>query len=166
MYIQRLSNKALDQATFALAAVKDHMLSQGLHQWDDTYPSRELLHQDIVNNQAYGLYSLDQLVGYMVLNEFQDMEYQALNWQYPEPSLVIHRLFILPSAQGKGYSSRFLQFAESYAKTFGYTSIRLDAYSLNETANALYKNKNYQLVGQVDFRKGVFNCFEKSIARV
>lgn len=54
-------------------------------------------------------------------------------------------------------------FAEQYAKDNNYASIRFDAYTLNTTANAVYTKKGYQLVGTVQFRKGVFNCYEKEV---
>jgi len=57
-----------------------------------------------------------------------------------------------------------IQYAEEYGKTNKYASIRFDAYSLNNTANAVYLKKGYNtLVGTVQFRKGVFNCYEKAL---
>ncbi|MGL4581738.1 MAG: GNAT family N-acetyltransferase, partial [Flavobacterium sp.] len=79
--------------------------------------------------------------------------------------LVIHRLFVSPMAQGKGISSQMIQYAEQYAQTNKYASIRFDTYSLNNTANAVYLKKGYTLVGTVQFRKGVFNCYEKEIVK-
>lgn len=99
----------------------------------------------------------------MVLNEEYDIEYNDLNWSTSTPFTVIHRLFVKPAAQGKGISSRMIQYAEEYAKTNKYASIRFDAYSINDTANTVYLKKGYRLVGQVQFRKGVFNCYENSI---
>lgn len=163
MYIQRLNLAHIEQASCILQAVKDSMQTQGINQWDNEYPSQNTLMEDINKQQAFGLFSLDQLLGYVVLNEHQDQEYQDLDWNFSAHALVIHRLFIAPTAQGKGYSSRLLYFAESYAKAFEYDAIRLDAYSLNKTANTLYEKKKYSKVGQVNFRKGIFNCYEKQI---
>lgn len=146
-----------------LEQVKQNMLSQGIDQWDEEYPNENIIHRDIQKGQAYIYIQNKEILAYMVLNEEYDIEYNALNWSTPTPFVVIHRLFVKPTAQGKGISSQMIQYAEEYAKTNKYASIRFDAYSLNNTANAVYLKKGYTSVGTVQFRKGVFNCYEKAL---
>ncbi|MEC4113080.1 GNAT family N-acetyltransferase [Myroides pelagicus] len=146
-----------------LEEVKQHMFYQGIDQWDEEYPNENIIHTDIKKEQAYIYTQNNKIIAYMVLNEEYDIEYNALNWTTPTSFIVIHRLFVKPTAQGKGISSQMIQYAEEYAKTNNYASIRFDAYSRNNTANAVYLKKNYRLVGTVQFRKGVFNCYEKAL---
>jgi len=54
-----------------------------------------------------------------------------------------------------------MNFAEEYARSSGYSSIRLDAFLQNKAALKLYEKRGYENVGTVVFRKGVFNCYEK-----
>ncbi|MCQ9637305.1 hypothetical protein MP477_20340 [Chryseobacterium sp. WG23] len=54
-----------------------------------------------------------------------------------------------------------IRYAEEFARRNQYPSIRFDAFSMNDTANAVYTKKVYDLVGTVRFRKGIFNCYEK-----
>ncbi|CAH0207549.1 hypothetical protein [Chryseobacterium sp. Bi04] len=56
-----------------------------------------------------------------------------------------------------------IQYAEEFARRNQYPSIRFDAFSMNDTANAVYTKKGYDLVGTVRFRKGIFNCYEKNL---
>ncbi|MBB1138162.1 GNAT family N-acetyltransferase [Myroides sp. WP-1] len=153
----------LFQTLEVLEEVKQYMLSQGIDQWDEFYPNEDIISNDIQKKQAYIYTENEQILAYMVLNEEYDIEYDNLNWSTPTPFIVIHRLFVKPTAQGKGISSQMIQYAEEYAKTNKYASIRFDAYSLNNTANAVYLKKGYTLVGIVQFRKGVFNCYEKAL---
>ncbi len=153
----------LFQTLEVLEEVKQYMLSQGIDQWDEFYPNEDIISNDIQKKQAYIYTENEQILAYMVLNEEYDIEYDNLNWSTPTPFIVIHRLFVKPTAQGKGISSQMIQYAEAYAKTNKYASIRFDAYSLNNTANAVYLKKGYTLVGIVQFRKGVFNCYEKAL---
>lgn len=153
----------LSQTLKVLEEVKQYMLSQGIDQWDEEYPNQDTIINDIQNKQAYIYTENEQVLAYMVLNEEYDVEYDDLNWTTPTPFIVIHRLFVKPTAQGKGISSQMIQYAEEYAQTNKYASIRFDAYSLNNTANAVYTKKGYALVGTVQFRKGVFNCYEKAL---
>ncbi|MDR0193917.1 MAG: GNAT family N-acetyltransferase [Myroides sp.] len=135
----------LSQTLEVLEEVKQHMLSQGIDQWDEEYPNKDIITTDIQKKQAYIYTENEQVLAYMVLNEEYDIEYDDLNWSTPAPFIVIHRLFVKPTAQGKGISSQMIQYAEEYAQTNKYASIRFDAYSLNNTANAVYLKEGIHL---------------------
>lgn len=47
-----------------------------------------------------------------------------------------------------------IKYAEQYASENNYRSIRLDAFSINEPANAVYLKKGHEFVGTMMFRKG------------
>jgi len=161
--IRPLVAQDVDQVVAVLNQVKQAMFANGIDQWDEYYPNEETIRMDLQKQQAYVYTEQGGILAYMVLNETYDVEYDDLNWNTPTPFLVIHRLFVQPAAQGKGLSSQMIQFAEAYAQANTYASIRFDAYALNETANAVYLKKGYTFVGTVQFRKGVFNCYEKAI---
>ncbi|MDV7695550.1 GNAT family N-acetyltransferase [Chryseobacterium soli] len=153
----------LVQIEKVLEAVKADMRNNNIDQWDAEYPNKEILERDIESQVGWVSVENGEILSYMVLNESCDEEYNLLSWKYSSPFLIIHRLFVSPSAQGKGVSSTMIQYAEQYASENNYHSIRLDAFSLNETANLVYLKKGYEFVGTVIFRKGVFNCYEKAI---
>jgi len=161
--IRKAVQKDIIQASEVLEKVKNHMLGEGIDQWDQEYPNNTVLHQDIDEEKAFIYEDQGVLLAYMALNEKCDAEYNDLTWNTKIPFLVIHRLYVKPTAQGKGISSKMIRYAEQYAHAHKYQSIRFDAFSLNERANAVYLKKGYNLVGTVSFRKGVFNCYEKSI---
>lgn len=153
----------LDKVEKVLEEVKADMYESGIDQWDADYPNKDILKHDIQRQIGFIYIENGEVLSYMVLNESCDNEYDALQWKYASPFLVIHRLFVSPSAQGKGISSKMIKYAEQYALENNYRSIRLDAFSLNKTANAVYLKKGYEFVGTVIFRKGIFNCYEKLI---
>lgn len=161
--IRKAVPEDLIQIEKVLEDVKKDMYENGIDQWDSEYPNKEIISQDI-QSQVGWIFTEDGVVlSYMVLNESCDEEYNLLMWKYASPFLVIHRLFVSPLAQGKGISSMMIRHAEEYAGENKYRSIRLDAFSLNETANLVYLKKRYEFVGTVTFRKGIFNCYEKVI---
>lgn len=153
----------LDEVEKVLSDVKTNMILNGIDQWDSEYPNREVLQKDCKDQIGFVLVENGKILSYMVLNEICDNEYYDLNWKYGTPFLVLHRLFVSPYAQGRGVSSEMIRYAERYALENCYQSIRLDAFSLNDTANNVYLKKGYEYVGEVIFRKGIFNCYEKPI---
>jgi len=160
--IQKLDLSYLETLTAILSRVVQHLISNGIDQWDEKYPNAEILLRDLESQWAYGLFCDSQLAGYVVLNEFQDKEYAEIPWKYTSGSqLTIHRLFIDPQYQGRGLAQKMLAFAETFGKEHGYFSIRLDAFPGNTAAIKLYEKNNYEMRGSVRFRKGEFYCYEK-----
>ncbi len=160
--IRKLESAYLDQATATLKRAVSRMIQNKILQWDELYPTKEILSDDIASGVAFGLFCDEALAGYVVLNERQDSEYAAIPWRFIEgKQLVIHRLFIDPAFQGKGLAQAMLAFAEEFGTKSGYASIRLDAFPPNEAAIHMYEKRGFLLRGTVRFRKGIFNCYEK-----
>ena len=111
------------------------MESQGIYQWDDSYPTAEIFADDIKSNSLFVFEDGGSCMGIISLNENQAPEYQELIWENENGKiLVIHRLAVNPGRQKQGIGRRLMDFAEDYAADQGYASIRLDAYSGNPRA--------------------------------
>ena len=155
-----------DQIFTILSDCGAHMRANGIMQWDETYPTMQLVEKDILSENMTSVYSGDQLIGVMVMDEDQSSQYASVNWKYQEnPILVVHRLAISPKLQGQGFGLKCMRYAETYAADAGYRSIRLDAYKGNEGLQQFYHNLGYQEVGEIplEYTAGPFVCFEKAI---
>lgn len=142
-----------------------HMNDPGIFQWDDIYPNRSILQTDIEKQHMYVIENKGALAGLITLNEEESPEYDDVTWAYQGRVLVVHRLTIAPEHQGKKLALRLMDFAEEKATRKGYDTIRLDAFTQNPAAIALYERHGYRKAGTVRFRKGVFFCYEKSLNR-
>jgi len=160
--IKKLSSNQLSDAFSIIESVIAKMNAEQIFQWDEQYPSREIIEEDINNGHAFGFFQSDELRGYIVLNENYSPEYNSLEWKSKNGiALIVHRLSIKANCQGQGIAKQLMIFAEEYAINKGYSSIRLDAFLHNKAALSLYENLGYTKVGTVTFRKGRFNCYEK-----
>ena len=140
------------------------MIAQGIHQWDDVYPDRGTIERDIAEQTLFVARDGQALCGMIVVDENQSAEYVQVTWQYvAEKVLVVHRLAVAPTWQGRGLASRLMSFAEDYGRRYGYGAIRLDTFVHNPTALGLYTKRQYRRAGTVRFRKGEFYCLEKSL---
>ena len=140
------------------------MDNQGIPQWDDIYPSKAILNADIGNQQMYLIEVEGRVAGLIVINENQSPEYTSVGWKHSGRVLVVQRLTIHPDYQRRKLASYLMDFAEEKAVTENYDCIRLDAFTRNPAAFALYENRGYRKAGIVRFRKGEFFCFEKKIS--
>lgn len=140
------------------------MQAGGSDQWDDQYPNREVIGEDLQRGTLFAAEGEGRILGIIVLDESQDEQYETINWkQLKGPHLMMHRLAVDPKAQGQGVARKLIAFSEEYAVREGYTSLRLDTYAKNTAALKLYQGLGYDLRGEVNFpgRAASFPVFEK-----
>jgi ribosomal protein S18 acetylase RimI-like enzyme len=100
------------------------------------------------------------------LNDAQPEQYRSIAWRCNHgKALVIHRLCVHPEWQQHGFGRRLMDFAEHFAQQHRFSCIRLDSYTGNPRAQALYERRSYQRCGQAYFprRELPFDCFEKIV---
>jgi GNAT superfamily N-acetyltransferase len=143
-----------------------HMRAEGIGQWDDEYPSFEIVDADA---QAHSLFKAsmgNHLVGTVTLNDIQPEQYKPLLWRSKTGrALVVRRLCVHPEWQRQGIGAALLKFSLKFAKESGFRSVRLDAYTGNPRAQSLYHRHGFWSVGQAEFRNRLlpFDCFEKIV---
>ena len=157
-----------DIAWQLIHSCKAALATRGVAQWDEEYPSRANVVADIANARLFLLLSTGHCVGLVTLDASADPAYATIPWAGLEPALVVHRLCVDPLCQGKGFGSRLMDFAESHATQHEFASIRLDAYSGNPEAVALYRRRGYRQAGELYFPRRAlpFYLFERATARV
>lgn len=165
MNIRLATRKDLAQVLQLFESAKRWMINQGINQWDQDYPTSDVIEKDVNAKTLFVAFTeYQELVGAITLDNHQDPEYDDVNWKHKEiKSLTVHRLCIDPEKGRRGFGLALMQFAETHAKEQGCCSIRLDSYSLNPINLAFYKKLGYNHVGQVFFnrRPDPFYCFEK-----
>lgn len=138
----------------------------GVKQWDWFYPNGFVIGRDLGRGSVYGIREKGEIVAAIVVDRQFSARYAGLTFQDKSGTPAgIHRLVVSPVHQGKGIGKKLLHFAEDYAKDHGSTSIRLDVFSGNPGAVALYEQHGYQRVGAVRYpmRKMPYWCMEKML---
>lgn len=162
--IRKGCRQDLQQIMNIVRRAVDDMESKHIYQWDSIYPNEEVIRDDISEGDLYTFEDSGIIKGIIVLNEFQDREYEDIKWEFNKgKQLVVHRLCIDPLYQGQGIARLLMGFAEDCGREKGYESIRFDTFVNNRRACGLYEKLGYKAVGTVTFRKGEFYCFEKKL---
>lgn len=132
-------------------ACGQHMRNNGIDQWDEEYPTRDIIENDVKTGTLFAYREEDEIVGIVVLNESQDEEYKEIDWSTNDSdrNIVVHRLAVHPSQQGKGIGKKLMDFAEQWAKSHNYDAIRLDTYSQNMRNQKFYMKRGYTDLGSV-----------------
>lgn len=165
MLIKKASKQDLDQLLTVVKSCGKNLIDQGIFQWNEEYPKREDLLEDIELQELWKLEDKDSIIGLIVLTENEDTEYHNVKWLTKNhKNLYIHRLAVHPKFQGKGYAQKLMAFAEKYARENGYSSIRLDTFSENKRNLKFYEQRNYVKLESIYFPKQSafpFYCYEK-----
>ena len=136
----------------------------GIPQWDEIYPSRDVLSEDLERGELYVGLLGGAIACSFTLSPRCDPEYASGDWQYPALSFsVIHRLCVHPSFQNRRVAAQAMRFIEDTLRSSGIQAVRLDAFSLNPYALRLYERLGYRKAGEANFRKGLFYLFEKKL---
>lgn len=144
-------------------AIKE-MDMHNINQWDDLYPDKEIIEEDITKKQLYLGRSNGSIVCAFVINKESDEDYLKGKWQYPHSEYrVLHRLCVNPQFQNMGVGALTLHHIENYLKKEDVEAIRLDVFSGNPFALKMYNKAGYNKTGEVHFRKGKFYLMEKKL---
>ena len=145
-------------------AAISRMDEQGIPQWDEIYPSREVLREDVSSGQMQIGRLNGQITVAFLLEECLEGEYEPADWRYREPTFVVlHRLCVHPAFQGQGVARQAMDFLERQVLDRGIHAIRLDAFSQNPAALKLYESRGYEKAGEILYRKGLFYLYEKQL---
>ncbi len=141
-----------------------NMKHNGIDQWDEMYPTIEVLKKDIEENQLYIGTIHNDIASVFVLNKEFDEEYKTGQWKYEAASFgVVHRLCVNPIFQKQGVATKTMLYIEEVLREQGVETIRLDTFTQNPLAIGLYTKLGYEKVGYVNWRKGQFHLLEKKL---
>lgn len=142
------------------------MIENNIDQWDDTYPDKKTIKEDIKANTYYIFTEQNTILGGINIDQIQDSKYLDIKWKDTSNSfLTVHRLGVNKEAWGKGIGKTLMLFVETLVIKKDLKSIRLDTYSNNPKAIDFYKNLDYKQLGYIYLKpnKNEYYCFEKII---
>ena len=165
MKITTPTRKDLPEILDLVAACTEKMQSNGNFQWDDTYPTPEILLKDIEESTLLIVLAEHEIIGILALTIKEEPQYNDIMWKDEGGrALEIHRMGVHPKWQEKGVGKILFDYAEKYGRKNGFSSIRLDTYCENERMIKLIEQRGYiKKTEEIFFPPLVppFYCYEK-----
>ena len=162
--IRKAVQQDIDNIIEITKACAAHMIHNNIYQWNTYYPSKQVFLSDIERSELYVLDIENKEKGCVTVSTVMDEEYKPISWLTPsKKNIYIHRLAVHPEYQGQGYAQNLMAFAENYARTHNYQSIRLDTFSQNLRNQKFYERRGYKKLGTIYFPKQSehpFYCYE------
>lgn len=164
IHYETATEKDIGEIMKLIHAAVEEMERNGIRQWDELYPDENCIRQDIENGWLTKGICRGKIAVIYVINEFCDEEYNDADWQFTGGEYrILHRLCVHPAFQNKGIAGAALRHIETVLSANGISALRLDAFTENPYALALYKKSGYRIAGYADWRMGRFCLMEKRI---
>jgi ribosomal protein S18 acetylase RimI-like enzyme len=139
----------------------------GYSPWDEIYPTLQHIEADIDAQHCFVAERDGSVVGSICVDDAQPESYGNVAWHVASARpYCIHRLCVSTSYARQGIGQALVRYAEVHARAEGADAIRLDVYTVNPPALALYERLGYREVGatlRFPRRLHPFACMEKSL---
>lgn len=142
---------------------KAHSCEQGIYQWTETYPTYNMIYEDIKNSYTEIIKANGKNIGFFTSNSIcEDNVHDHIQWLNKDNSwIILHRLCVDPPYQNKGFGTTILEKFETRSFNRGYKSIRIDVFSTNAQAIHIYEKFGYTRLGHAFCDRGKFYIYEK-----
>lgn len=162
--IRRAKASEISRLLEITQACATHMITEGIFQWNEHYPSRLAFDNDVDRDELYVYEKGHEIIGCIVISTFKDEEYQSVSWLTKDSiHYYIHRLAVHPEFQSQGIAQELMNYAEAKARQANIASIRLDTFSQNKRNQRFYEQRGYKRLGDIYFPKQSvhpFHCYE------
>ena len=128
--------------------------SGNMHQWDNGYPSIEVVRNDISMGNCYVLCDGSEILGTMALIEGPDHTYSYIEgeWTNDEPYYVIHR--IATYAPGRKTAVKMFDWAYGHIAEKGCRTIRIDTHKDNCIMKHILTGYGFNMCGVIYLADG------------
>ena len=113
--------KEKDEIWQIMLDAKAQMKRLGSKQWQDDYPTRELIAKDIQRGIGYVLDDGDEVIAYAAVVYTGEPLYEHLvgHWLDDEPYVVVHRLAVAEKMKKRGIATLFMKKVEILSRNKG-----------------------------------------------
>ena len=137
-------------------------------QWDEHYPSRELLQRDIASGSLYKVLHQEKIISIMQIRPWADFagdEDESNVWDSKAKNPCgLGRFCVSPELQGHGLGRRIMTASLEKARELGYDSAMFHAIEGNDVANHLYESMGFIRLGELQEFGMDFICYEMKLS--
>ena len=136
----------------------------GIDQWQDGYPSEDVIAEDISNGVGYVACTEEgDVVGYEAILLSGEEAYSQIEdclWHTSNNYVVVHRLCVDGTLRRKGVAIELMAFAGDFALQHGISDFRIDTHEGNVRMLALLEKLGFEHVGTISYDSGLREAFD------
>lgn len=147
-----------------IRAAQRQMRELGSQQWQDGYPARANIEEDIRQSHATVYCSDGEIAAYAaVVFDGGEPAYEELKgeWLSHGEYVVVHRLAVADEYKRRGIATRFMQEVCRMAEERGIGSFKVDTMCDNFYMKRMLSTLGFRFCGTVRYRDGERDAYEK-----
>ena len=149
----------LDAVMGLVADAQKWFAGQNIDQWQDGYPTQNIILSDISYNNNY-IVELNGVISATFVASFDGeptySEIKGRGWLNENSYAVIHRIAVADGCRRKGVAKEILHYAEELCVERGVKDIRIDTHRDNLAMRSLLKKMGYTHCGRITLASGAF----------
>ena len=149
----------VDDIMALVAEAQAWFASQGIDQWQDGYPTREIIEQDIALKRNYVVEYNGVIVAALSVAFDGEPTYSTIyrgEWLRQAPYAVVHRIMVADAMKRKGVAREILAFVEELCAERGVSDIRIDTHRDNRPMRNMLKKLGYSHCGEIMLTSGAW----------
>lgn len=164
MYLRKAHIEDIEDVMRVFSQARLAQRRAGFRQWEDGYPSIDVLKSDIDSAIGFILDDNGKTAGYIAIAAYDD-EYNRHPelWDVGKDYAVFHRIALTDDYRGKKLSSILFDLAESHALRTGAAFVRIDTGLENKPMQHILSKRGYINLGRCDFIWGERLAYEKPL---
>ena len=147
----------VDRILEIIEKAKIELRQLGLDQWQNGYPNREVIENDIKLGISYVLEEISEnqiskkILGTIVLSPKKEEPYSKIEgkWITNDDYIVIHRLAVDSEIKNKGIATKILEFSEKECIKNKILSIKTDTHENNEPMKKFLEKNGFSYCGVI-----------------
>lgn len=160
MTIRKASANDIDRIMPILEEARRTIAKLGIDQWQNGYPNREVISEDVRRERSYVMVRDDSVIGTFALITDGEVLYDNIengHWKSGDDSRnynALHRVAIAVSSRGSGASSAIIDFVCELTKNEGKSSVRIDTHEGNRVMRRMLEKNGFAPCGIIHLENG------------
>lgn len=150
-----------------ISEAQEYFKMNGIDQWQNNYPNKEVISNDIDNGESYVFLKDDKIAATTVISFRGEKTYDSITdgqWITNGKFAVIHRIAVHNDYKGLGISKEIIKTAEELSIENDIHSIKADTHKENIPMQNLLKKSGFKYCGIIYLEDGAERvAFEKVI---
>ena len=155
----------VDRILELIEKAKSSLKEMGIDQWQNGYPNREKIENDVNKGISYVLEiekastektdfdknSSKKIVATIVLSPEPETAYDNIDgsWKTTEPYVAIHRVTVDNSVKNQGIATKILSYSENFCRENGIENLRADTHIENIPMQRVLIKQGFEVCGEI-----------------
>ena len=160
MTIRKTTASDIDEIVPILDEARRTIAALGINQWQDGYPNRAAIEEDLALGRSYVLVKDGHVIGTFALIPDGEPLYDVIengHWTTGDDNRnynAVHRVAIAVASRGSGASTCMIDFVCDLTRMAGKTSVRIDTHEGNRVMRRMLEKHGFVHCGTIYLANG------------